>query len=179
MHHSRSAAAIAALTLVTTMFFPWPALAATETHCVVDVVDRLRDGELVTGPARCYSTFAEAMLDASDGTLQLPADASPSKVLDSGSLAPTASSFTLGIHFDGASGTGSSISITGSSCTGGYWNTGTAWANRISSSWNGCARLRHWDNPSKTGAYQDTFGAGTTDNLTTLNNKAESVSYHP
>jgi hypothetical protein len=88
------------------------------------------------------------------------------------------SSFTLGIHFDGFNGTGSSISVAGSSCTGGWWNTGTTWANRISSSYNGCARLRHYDLANKGGSYQDTYGAGTTDNLSTMDNRSESVSYH-
>ncbi len=179
MHSSRSALAIAALTLVTTVFVTWPASAATETHCVVDVVDTLEDGELVTGPARCYPTLAEALQDASGRTMRLSRNVPSSGGLGDGLVFSTLASFTLGTHFDGASGTGSSISIVGSSCTGGHWNTGPTWENRISSSWNGCARLRHWEGPSKTGLYEDTFGVGTTDNLVTLNNMAKSVSYHP
>lgn len=111
----------------------------------------------------------EVVAHAADGELLTVTDAA---------VAETVSSFTLGIHFDGASGSGSSISVTGSSCTGGYWNTPSTWDDRISSSWNGCARLRHWGGPSKTGSYQDTSGVGTTDNLTTMNNRTESVSYH-
>lgn len=96
---------------------------------------------------------------------------------DEGGVASVASTFTLGVHFDGFNGTGSSISVVGSDCSGGYWNTGTTWANRISSSWNGCYRLRHYDSPYATGAWQDTYGAGSTHNLSTLNNRAESVAY--
>jgi hypothetical protein len=149
-----------------------------ETHCVVEVVARAADGELLTGPIRCHATFAEAMAVASDGRLRLPAATPGSVVFTDDVVAEAVSSFTLGIHYDGASGSGSSISVTGSSCTGGYWNTPSSWDDRISSSWNGCARLRHWDGPSKTGSYQDTSGVGTTDNLTTMNNRTESVSYH-
>lgn len=66
----------------------------------------------------------------------------------------------------------------GAGCTGGYWNTGLAWANRISSSWNGCYRLRHYDGPNKSGASGDTVGAGSTHNVpAAINNKTESVAY--
>ena len=65
----------------------------------------------------------------------------------------------------------------GSSCTGGWWNTPTAWDNRISSSYHGCAALRHYDLPGKVGQVQLTTGVGTIKNLTTLNNRTESVSY--
>jgi hypothetical protein len=67
--------------------------------------------------------------------------------------------------------------VVGGSCSGGYWNTGSTWANRISSSWNGCYRLRHHDGPSKTGTYADTLGPGTHNLPSHMNNKTESVSY--
>ena len=38
------------------------------------------------------------------------------------------STSTLGRHFDGFNGTGSSISVIGANCTGGWWNTGPTWA---------------------------------------------------
>ncbi len=61
----------------------------------------------------------------------------------------------------------------------GWWNTGTSWDDRISSTYNGCSRLRHYTNPNMGGASEDTKGAGTRDNLTSyLNNKADSVSYN-
>lgn len=179
MHQRRTVAATVTAILAATLSFAGQASANTESHCVLDVVDELQDGVLITGQTRCYATFAEAMLDASNGALTLPTDVGGSVVFTDESVALAVSSFTLGIHYDGTSGTGSSISVVGSSCSGGHWNTGATWANRISSSWNGCGHLRHWDGPSKTGSYQTTSGVGTTDNLTTLNNKAESVSYHP
>ncbi len=135
-----------------------------ESHCVLRVVDQESDGRLVFAPRECYKTFAEAQQAADSGL--------------GGDQRIGASSFTLGVHFDGLNGTGSSISVVGSSCSGGYWNTGGAWANRISSSWNGCYRLRHHDLPNASGSYGDTAGAGSTQNVpTSINNKAESVSY--
>lgn len=138
-----------------------------EVHCVAFVLDQTAEGELVVSKPDCFDTLAEAGAWAGVG----PADRSTSGYM-------AGSTFTLGRHFDGFNGTGSSISIVGSSCTGGYWNTSSSWDNKISSSYNGCARLTHWDQPAKSGSFQHTYGAGTTDNLSYMNNKAESVSYH-
>ncbi|MEZ5175493.1 MAG: hypothetical protein R2823_04725 [Acidimicrobiia bacterium] len=151
---------------------------STETHCVVDVIGEEPDGELILSEARCYKTFSEAVSDASDGVVRIPAGAAGAILFQDEGIAEALSSFTLGTHYDGYNGSGSSISIAGSSCSGGYWNTGTTWRNRISSSHNGCGRLRHYDYANKGGSYQDTYGAGTTDNLGSLNNRTESVSYH-
>lgn len=139
-----------------------------EVHCVAFVVDQTADGELVLSEPDCFDTRTEAGVWAAVG----PAGPQVSGFYMAGST------FTLGRHFDGFNGTGSSITIVGSSCTGGYWNTSSSWDNRISSSYNGCARLTHWDEPAKSGSSQHTYGAGTTDNLSYMNNKAESVSYH-
>lgn len=148
-----------------------------ESHCVVVVVGQEKSGELVVTDPVCYPTLGGALAAAADGRLD-NADVSPdTEFLGDHGLDVVVSSFTLGTHFDGANGTGSSISIVGSACTGGYWNTGAAWANRISSSWNGCYRLRHHDGPAKTGSFGDTVGGGTHNVPASINNKAESVSY--
>jgi len=149
----------------------------SEVHCLVVVVGEEASGELIVSEPDCYASFEEAMAVASGGLVSV--EAAPSgEVLftdsDSGSLLST---FTLGTHFDGLNGTGSSISVVGSSCTGGYWNTGATWANRISSSWNGCYRVRHHDGPNKTGTYADTVGSGTHNLPSYMDNKTESVSY--
>jgi hypothetical protein len=153
---------------------------AEETHCVVHVVDQASDGEFTLSPASCFERL-ESALDyaangrtAEDASLELPGPT----VLGDPEAGAALSTFTLGIHFDGSNGTGSSISVVGSSCIGGWWNTGGTWANRISSSWNGCYRLRHYDNPNKAGIWADTTGVGQTDNIPSLmNNRAESVAY--
>lgn len=123
-----------------------------ESHCVVVVVGQEKSGELVTTDPVCLETEGLASLLA-------------------------LATFNLGIHYDGLNGTGSSISVVGASCTGGWWNTPSAWDNRISSSYHGCAALRHYDLPNKGGSVQLTTGIGTIKNLTTLNNRTESVSY--
>jgi len=148
-----------------------------ESHCVLRVLGQT-DGELLLSPPECYQTLAAALEAASGGTLTLDPDFSGAQLLVDGSLGQFALASTLGVHFDGLNGTGSSISVSGAGCTGGYWNTGAGWANRISSSWNGCYRLRHHDLPNAAGSSGDTVGVGSTHNVpSSINNKAESVSY--
>lgn len=146
-----------------------------ETHCVVWVMGQAVDGELSLTAPSCYRTLAEALEVASARSTGSDV---PVSGVDPSLAASQVLSFTLGTHFDGLNGTGSSISVVGDACGGGWWNTGPTWANRISSSWNGCYRLRHHDGPGATGAYADTVGAGSTHNVpSAMNNKAESVSY--
>lgn len=146
-----------------------------ETHCVVFVIDQADDGEFITSKPTCFGNelFARtwAALDPKGELAQTSGTGS----LTGGLAALT---FTLGTHYDGFGGSGSSITVVGGSCTGGYWNTPTSWDNRISSSYNGCAHLIHWDYPAKSGSSQSTYGSGTTDNLSYMNNRTESVSYH-
>ncbi len=145
-----------------------------ESHCVVFVVDQREDGEFVLSEPDCFADELSASVWASYG---LPLVGSGAGSADSGGVV-AATTFILGKHYDGFNGTGSSITVVGSSCTGGYWNTSSSWDNRISSSYNGCARLRHWDYPYKSGSSESTYGSGTTDNLSYMNNRTESVSYH-
>lgn len=152
--------------------------APVEEHCVANVVSQMPDGELILGEPRCYPSFAEAMFDASGGALTLDADATGSVLWTDPGAGVLASTFTLGTHFDGYGGAGSSISVVGSGCTGGWWNTSVSWSNRISSSWNGCYRLKHHDLPNRGGTVASTIGAGSTHNVPSfMDNKTESVSY--
>jgi len=159
-----------------------PAVASpgAESHCVLRVIGEQPDGEFVTAPEACFATLSQAMSFASGGTVAFDADLSGADLLANRDGAATlASTFTLGVHFDGFNGTGSSISIVGSSCSGGYWNTGSAWQDRISSSWNGCYRLRHHAQPGAPldDIYEDTTGTYATHNLSGMNNKTRSVAY--
>lgn len=150
--------------------------ARAEEHCVLFVIDQRPDGEFVFSNPACFpDTESAAALASGDLESAFSLRSAP---FATGPVAFAAMNFTLGIHYDGFYGTGSSVSVVGSSCTGGWWNTSSSWDNRISSSYNGCARLTHWDLPSKSGASQSTYGVGTTDNLSLLNNRSESVSYH-
>ena len=147
-----------------------------ETHCVIEVVDQRADGELVMSDKTCFDTFAKAQFHATGGKLVLAPDAHGSVAFKAGF--DKRSTQTLGIHYNKKNGGGSSITVVGSGCTGGYWNTSSNWDNKISSSYNGCPRLRHYDKANLNGMFADTTGVGTTDNLPSfMNNKTESVQY--
>lgn len=148
-----------------------------DLHCLVEVEGQESSGELIVSEPVCFASFEEAMTVASNGLINIEQAPKGEELFSDPVAGSLLSSFTLGTHFDGLNGSGSSISVVGSSCTGGYWNTGASWANRISSSWNGCYRLRHHDGPNKTGTYADTVGSGTHNLPSYMNNKTESVSY--
>ncbi len=155
--------------------------AGGEEHCVIEVVGRRVSGEFITGTERCFDTFAEAIATATHGEVLLPAGTDGSVVFTDEEIAGPLASVVIGIHYDGSGGSGASVTITGaagSACVGGHWNTGTAWQDRISSSYNGCARLAHYALPNKGSFLENTTGVGTTKNLTVANNKVRSVSYH-
>ena len=64
---------------------------------------------------------------------------------------------TLATHYDGASYTGSSFSVLGVNCLGGYVNMSASWDNRVSSTYSSfCPRVRHWTGVNLSGQYQDT-----------------------
>lgn len=147
---------------------------AGDSHCVMTVNGQKPDGELILSSPKCFDRFDDAYAYASTTTPRLAEGR-----VAVGSIQPLGGTFTLGTHFDGSNGSGSSISIVGSSCTGGWWNTSTAWDNRISSSYNGCYRLSHYDYPNKAGSRYDTTGVGQTDNIYGgMNNRTESVAYY-
>lgn len=145
-----------------------------ERHCVHQVVDELDSGEFVT-IEECFASFAAATAYATDGEVVLPAGTTPYEYIVSGQV--LAASSTLGIHYDLYNGGGSSITVVGSGCTGGYWNTPAWFDNKTSSSYAGCYRLRHYDYPNLGGSSYTTYGSGQTHNLTAFNNKTESVQY--
>jgi hypothetical protein len=184
----RRTTAVAALTLATALVAVVPAVAQTaepaaEEHCVAVAVDTANDGRLVLDEPECFSSAAEASEATEDALVTLAASnrlAARSAVADDsgGKQVAQALSKTLGIHYDGSGGSGSSITIVGSACTGGYWNASATWKNRINSSYNGCGRLKHYDKPSMVGMMYTTLGVGTTDNLGWFANMTESVSYH-
>lgn len=159
------------------LVLPLPAAGAPSEHCVVEVVDQKPDGELITTRPVCFRSSADAVAYASGGLVTLKPGQNVPTLVANGGLQSTSGSFAIGIHYDGFNGTGSSITIMGSTCGGGWWNTSASWDNRISSSYNGCQRLAHHDYQNKGGPSQSTIGAGTTHNLGTLNDRTESISY--
>jgi hypothetical protein len=156
-----AAAGLTVLTIAT----PIAAEAApAEEHCVVDVVGQEDDGRLVLSEPTCYRSFDQAQ-----------ADATVAPQADGTSLQAFAAAGVIGIHYDGANRTGSSITVSGSGCTGGYVNLSTTWRNRISSTQNFCSPTRFYDGLNLTGAVEST-PAGVL-NLGALSNRADSIKY--
>ncbi|NND01910.1 MAG: hypothetical protein HKN91_03915 [Acidimicrobiia bacterium] len=169
---------VLALAIAATLVIALPVAAGAKTikdkeqHCVVYVTDKSAEGELNMSDPTCVTSKAEAA-ELAGRAIYKP------QMADLDGMAFGFSNFTLGIHYNGKNGTGSSITVVGTSCTGGWWNTPGWFDNRTSSSYNGCYRLKHYDKPNKTGTSANTYGAGTTDNIPTyMNNRTESVAYY-
>lgn len=157
----------AAVAFSATTVLAVPASADPVEHCVATVVDETADGELILSDPECFGEFPVAMADAGLG--------SSIDTASEASAAVASASFTIGIHFDGANYTGSSFSVVGTDCGGGYLNMSAAWDNRVSSTIGGCPRIRHWTGANKTGSYQDTLPSG---NLSSpVNNAVSSIQY--
>lgn len=144
-----------------------------DEHCVLHVTGVERSGRYLTGEPVCYPTLVEALTEAG-----VPLDASrPGSAFGdierSGAIA--SADRTIGIHWDGLNRTGSSITISGGECSGGFVDLSSAWVNRISSTWNVCPATRFFDGFGKTGDSQQT--GLLTVNLGALNNRANSISY--
>ena len=86
-----------------------------------------------------------------------------------------ASDFIIGIHYDGLNWTGSTMTVVGSNCSGGWLNVSDAWNNRIRSTQNGCYRIRHFDGYNLTGSFEATFSPGA--NLTFMDRNTSSIQY--
>jgi hypothetical protein len=83
----------------------------------------------------------------------------------------------IGVHYDGASLTGSSLTVMGADCTGGWLNAPAGWSNRISSTAHGCPRIRHYDGYWLVSPEETTLWPG--GNLLALNNRTSSIQYLP
>jgi hypothetical protein len=133
--------------------------APKEEHCVVRVIGKAANGELRTTEPVCSTTRAGARQRA-DRELG---------VLDS--------DWAIGIHFDGPAYTGSSFTVVGADCTGGWLNLNSSWINRVSSTMHGCPRIRHFDGYNLVTPAETTLAPG--GNLLTNNNKTNSIQYLP
>lgn len=142
-----------------------------EEHCVVRVVGVEETGAFITEPWDCHETFAGAM--AALGAVPPPGALPVQELVRRDLLAQVDQ--VLGVHYDGSNRTGSTITVTGADCGGGYLNLSSGWINRISSTLNGCAAVRFYDGYDKGGSYQTTTPA--TVNLGALDNAANSVGY--
>ena len=126
-------------------------------HCLTRVTGKSTSGELQLSTPACYATFTAVLLKARGGGVVALSD------------------FILGTHYDGAGFTGASISVQGSDCYGGYINLTGWWANRVSSTANGCPEIWHYYWPDLGGTSEVTTYVIV--NLSSLNNLSESISY--
>jgi hypothetical protein len=118
-------AALASLSLVLASIAgmaPGDGVKPDESHCVVFVVDKEPDGKLVTTDPVCFPVKVEAEVWADTG-LSLSSVSLPT--LSAEGIVALAS-FTLGTHYGGANGTGSSISVV-------WRNSASLWLNWWSS----------------------------------------------
>lgn len=127
-------------------------------YCTVQITGQLDTGEYVASEPECFSSQVTANLNASLAT--------------TGGV--TLASGVSGVHYDGLNFTGSSLTVLGGACAGGWLNLSASWINRIESTASGCNRVKHHDGYNQTGSYQSTWGSG---NLSTLRNRANSISY--
>lgn len=124
-------------------------------HCVAVVVGQEEDGEFVLSEAECFED--------------------PSDARSRAATAVAGRSMTIGIHYDLANLGGSSFTVVGGNCLGGYVNMSAAWDNRVSSTLGGCPRIRHWTGANTSGSAQDTLPHG---NLAApVNNAVSSIQY--
>jgi hypothetical protein len=167
------AAATMAGAVVLGSFTPAGAASKVESHCVIRVIGKKASGEFETSEPRCYAKFSDAMANSGvPGAKTLRAGAT-SREVQAVNGAST-SSFFIGVHYDGAGLSGSSMSVTGDDCSGGWLNTASNWSNRISSTSNGCYRIRHFDGAYLTGGWADTTGSG---GNVWIDNATESIQY--
>lgn len=153
-------------------------------HCVASATP---EGESnITAAPLCFATFAEAVAEATDGTLQLPGSSREvsQAQLDEARTRADASSLSqesalastvIGIEYDSANGGGSSlvVSVSGATCSAGgrytYASMPSGWNNRVSSAYTyaGC-KSRHHQYVNFAGASYlcGCAGMGAMDNLT-------------
>lgn len=156
--------------------------ADTDTHCLAETTSG--DGSVLDMTVTdCFTAFDDVLvrLDAPDeivGRVDHPSELTDE---DMAVLGPRgdglvgASSFALGIHFDGAGYTGASFTVSGDDCAGGYVNVSASWNNRVSSTLNGCPVVGHFNGQNLTGTSQTTTGGGGT--LTYMDNRTSSIQY--
>lgn len=135
-----------------------------ESHCVIRM--EAESAEAFPDALSCYPTLEEALSESGP-----PIDALKGPESRSAALA----SSTLAMHFDGRNNTGSSISISGTECSGGHVNLTSDWVNRIRSTANFCPTVKFFDGFDKSGDAEATSGIA---NLGPLDRRANSISYY-
>ena len=128
-----------------------------ESHCVVDVSGG------VAKEAGCFESLRAARNSIWQSS--------------SRGVAVARSSSVLGVHFKGQNYGGSSITITGSGCSGLVWRPAGSWNNNIESSHHYCggSPTKFYDSSSCSGSYKPIHTWETT--LGWMNNRTSCVRY--
>ncbi len=165
---------MAAATVLATAAGQGPAAASTseetEEHCLLEVIGQEPDGEYITAEPVCYPTLGEVLDD-----LGIDVDALDDTGAAGRAARAMAASSALGTHFADAGRTGSSITISGADCGGGYVNLSAGWVDRISSTRNYCPTVVFWTGFDKSGSNEITSTSSI--NLGPLNNLSRSIGY--
>lgn len=157
---------------------PIPASAKAETpnkeeHCLLTVTGKDANNFFTTAPLKCYGTFAEVM--RATGSRTVKDSVTPQEAKAANLLGDT----VIGVHYDGYSASGSTLTVFGTTCTGGGLNVPLSWNDRISSTMNGCGSIIHYEHTNYTGASQITFGNGSLTNFTGyMDNRTSSILYY-
>jgi hypothetical protein len=120
------------------------AASAAEQHCSMTVIGQTRRGQLVTTPITCGEEGGFSILSV------------------------------IAVHYTGANFSGSTLSIQGGPCNGGWLNMPAGWENVVSSTWSICDTT-HYDGYGLSGS-SETLGVGG-GNLGSLNDRTNSVRY--
>jgi hypothetical protein len=121
-----------------------------ERHCSVTITGQKPSGELTTTAPTCSSGPAASL-----------------------AAGPASASSVIAVHYAGANFSGSTYTVNGTGCTGGYLNLPTDWVNVISSTWSSCA-VSHFDLYYLAGDVETTYSPS---NLLLLNDRTNSVRY--
>jgi hypothetical protein len=123
------------------------AASAAEQHCSMTVIGQTARGQLITTPITC----GEGGEGGGFSILSV-----------------------IAVHYTSANFTGSTLSIQGGPCNGGWLNMPAGWENVVSSTWSACDTT-HYDGYGLSGA-SETLGVGG-GNLGSLNDRTNSVRY--
>lgn len=183
------AAAVAALVLVAGVTFAAssPADAKVkepERHCIARTTKAVAEAAAPAAtPTQCWDSRAEANAalvargvlpeGAGDGRAELVAR-------DAHNMAARANGqdVILAVHYADDAFEGSSLTVYGTFCDGGYLNTDSYWSTRISATWQDCDVVGHWTLPNLWGAVEDTFKPGAILG-SPLNDNVKSIEYLP
>jgi hypothetical protein len=170
---------IATIATMTAIAIPIPASADGETsktqQCLMTITGKDASNMFKTTAEKCFNSYAEVLRAA--GGENIADDITPAEAKNNGVFALLS---IIGVHFDANNGTGSSLTVNGSTCVGGGLNVPLAWNDRISSTLNGCPSIVHYENSNYVGSSIITYGSGSLTSLSGayMDNRTSSILYY-